>query len=806
MTEAITINNMAIDRMRKVLLNYHNTLMVNVSDPITNEPYIFREMKSIGTSRYGNIPQDNISDSKVYSIEIFNNFINQIVNFKLSNKVENYDSLLRIRKNNNTTAFNDGIVKNIFSCMNTVNVFIDILEAYKNFMENDQQFKSKLKTITKIHLVHKNSKRNTDNKINDQYTNIGYNIDIGDYKNILFLSINSFDDNNKIFDLESGKTVNTAWSGKLFNSSGIVANMGDYKRQAVEKFEDTFQNIKTVKINNQIYNYKSNNELFTFEERDKNILKNFLYFLITMNSDDTRIQVNALYYYYKFVKLYMLLILATFNVIINNLLIDGAKNTLKLIDPTDNVPYTSFATIFHDIKNKSDASQVNLINSASTNITIKTEYANIIKYIQSEIDNLTSSLYDATYYTNSNIPRTIINTDISVIHDSTYTSTNQVKLKTAASNADLNTVLNNNIKKYILIKDYIVLKNGRYYNIIDGGIESSIQYIIIGAIIKNSSSINDSYIQEVPIYEHDVSASATNNIKIVNKGLLALKGEYNYGKKVLSDINGNIRLNTSKINNQKNIYNLQSTKNKLLDDQLMAYYVIVGAILLGLLGMNIMKVEKPMKIFISMIFTGIIVLLFIVYYIIGSAYIENFVNSEGFASKKIEKFFAISKPSDLTLQTTTLKDKKEFLSANIDGINLRIIELFQKVISTIPTTESVDFYSELNNVMNNEKKDKKDINDILVFKKSLGNSNIDIIRYDINNKKIYITVLLFSAFIIMAHYMAYLYLPEKYTNLIIFVGMIFFIIIFAYYLIFTTKTVRNRSQNKYWGPQENDRL
>lgn len=788
MTETITINNIALDRMRKVLLNYHNTLMVNVNDPITNEPYIFREMKSIGTSQYGNIPQDNISNSKVYNIDLFNNFINQIVNFKLSNKVENYDSLLRIRNNNNTTEFNQGIVKHIFSCMNTVNVFIDILEAYKYFMENDPQFKSKLKTITKIHLVNNFAK---ENPTDDIKINTGYNIDTPDYKNILFLSINSFHKTNHIFNVIGTKELATK---PLFKDNNIENSNIDYERQTAEKFEDTFQNIKTVKINNQLYKYVSSNVLFTFEERDKNILKNFLYFLITMNTDDIRMQINALYYYYKFINLYILLILATFNIIINNLSSDNSKNTLNIFDFNNKIPYASNNSIF---KNGIKNNPLLINNNNNKNITL--EYANIIKYIQTEIDGLTSSLYDATYYTNTAIPPSIINTDIRVASAINY-STNQVQLN-FLTNINLENVLNDNIKKKILIKDYNVLKNGRYYNIID--CNGSDKYIIIGAIIiDGTESVNDSYIQDVPLYDSTESTT----IKIVNKGLLALKGEYNYGKKVLSDINGNIRMNTSKINNQKNVYNIQSTKNKLLDDQLIAYYVIVGAILIGLLGMNIMKVEKPTKIFISIVFTGIIVLLFIVYYIIGSAYIENFVNSEGFASKKIENFFAISKPSDLTASTTTLKDKKEFLSANIDGINLRIIELFQKVVSTIPTTESIDFYSELNNVMNNEKKDKRDINDILAFKKSLGNSNIDVLRYDINNKKIYITVLLFSAFIIMCHYMAYLYLPEKYTNLIVFVGMIFFIIIFAYYLIFTTKTVRNRSQNKYWGPQENKRL
>ena len=159
MSDTITIDNKALYRMQKVLQTYYNTFMVEMNDPVTSEPYVFKEMRNIGANKQASVPADNVSSDKMYSIEQFNRFINSIVNFRISNNVNNYDDLLKIRKSNNTQDINLGTVKHIFSCMNVINVFVDILEAYKYFIDNDTNFKERIKKITKIELVDINSKQ-----------------------------------------------------------------------------------------------------------------------------------------------------------------------------------------------------------------------------------------------------------------------------------------------------------------------------------------------------------------------------------------------------------------------------------------------------------------------------------------------------------------------------------------------------------------------------------------------------------------------------------------------------------------------
>lgn len=848
MGDTIAIDNKALTRMQRLLLNYYNTFMVEMNDPVTNEPYVFREMRNIGANKQGGVPTDNVPTEASYNIDLFNQFINAIVNFQLSNNVNNFDNLLKIRKSNATQEINLGTVKHIFSCMNVINVFVDILEAYKYFIDNDKDFKSKLYKITKIEIVDINSKTtaiaNADSYAN-RNENIGYHIDTVTYEKSLYLSIKSFTNssdkvNNNIFDYIGTKAVtsypvaNSATDGThgLFKTDNTMIQISnaniDYLRQTVENETDPLTQTKIVKINGTTHNYKSASELFTLENRDRALLKNFLYFLINMHTDNVRMQVNALYYYYKFIQLYTLLVLTTLNVIINDLSVTGFK-VLKLSTVT--TTYTlqaSGADIFKHVydtgKTVTDFTH-NIDGAINTLANVPKVYAATIASIQQQIDKLVNDLYNIAYkndntdYT-SNLEN-IVNTTISSLSAIKNTDAD-IKLYFTSYVDTYNEKLSDTKVIEILKKNYNIVHNGKYYDIIDGkypakaanaappATDAGTAYFLIKARFPIPVRTD---LENVPVFipsnfvasTHETTPTTiygNQSIKIVKKGLLALKGDYNSGKRELIDINGNIRMNTSKINNQKNLYSYQESKHNLLTNQLYAYYAVLGAILIGVIAINVMNVEKPMKQMASMIFAGLVVILFIVYYIINASYMEDFRN--------VEKFFVLTKADQLVPGTTAnpnyLRDKRDFLSATIDGLNLRFIEFFQKVIATLPATEAVDFYVELNNVMKNEKQDKTDINEILAFKKSLGYSNIDMLKYEVNNLKIYIMVLLVSALIATCLYTAHLYLPDEYSNLLMFVALILFIIIFAYYMIFTTKTVRNRSSNKYWGPEINSRL
>jgi hypothetical protein len=770
---------------------------------------IFGEMQNIGSDRTGTIPGDTTASS--YSIQLFQKFIHNVVNNNISSDAgrgytanNGYIRIKPTTASNATFAAGDlPNLKFVFACMNIINVFVDILEAYKYFIDNDTLFKIKIQGVNKIVLVPRTHRTKGD--LTKTEKNIGYHINNETHKSNLFLAINSLTATpiNTIFT--TGSTTNTADSGKTLVDNGLFDGDTITHSAYVNQLADNSTSGE-FKISGTRYSKKQASELFPFDNFQKNTLNNFLLFLATMNHDNARIQVHGLYYYYKYVQLYTTLVFSTMNVALNDSTNDTqylmkVMNYTAYISGTNEniktIPYASDDSIFKDINAKTlttDFTVSPAVVSGSAKNSAAKIYDNAVRYVYTEIGKLINKLYTASS-ASDNFSQILINNtiefDVSNI-DNNLELELQFSSKPYATS--LNNIQSNQVQKERFINNYVIEYDGYYFKILSLN-QNNLK--IRGRLLNSTNTSFDTSYEDVNVFEPTGTVASglysNQKVKIVPKGLLALRGEYNSGKQYLRELNGEIRYNTSKINAQKNMYKYQQNTDTLLTNQTYAYTVIVGVIVFAVLILSIINVEKQTKQMAGMVFAGIIVLFFIVYYVINAAYIEEFKMKEG--------FFAISTASGLT--SASIDDKKAFLQLQLNSINVRFIEYFQKVMNAIPLTESIDFYSELNGVINSEKNDKTNIKEILEFKRSLGNSSIDMLRYESNRKQIYISTLLVSALIFIILYNISLYSPSEYKNLIIFAGFIFAIIIFSYYLIFSSKTVRNRSTNKYWGPEFN---
>ena len=89
---------------------------------------------------------------------------------------------------------NIDIRNNIICSINLINVFIDILEAYKNFIDDQKNLAHLKKQVNNIIIVNKNARKYGDYSVPNSKTNLGYWIDgsSGDHKlstSTLFLSL-----------------------------------------------------------------------------------------------------------------------------------------------------------------------------------------------------------------------------------------------------------------------------------------------------------------------------------------------------------------------------------------------------------------------------------------------------------------------------------------------------------------------------------------------------------------------------------------------------------------------------------------
>ena len=161
------------------------------------------------------------------------------------------------------------------------------------------------------------------------------------------------------------------------------------------------------------------------------------------------------------------------------------------------------------------------------------------------------------------------------------------------------------------------------------------------------------------------------------------------------------------------------------------------------------------------------------------------------------------KSTALPTRNTT---KVSTLKTEIDKLNAQFIRYFETITILLPTSDSVDFYKEITSVINADIENKTYLDKILDFNKSQGNTNMDTLKYELENNKLYILTLLISAIIFIGLYNIYInYIDnDKYLSLIIFIAIIIFIVIGAYYIINSNRRVRTIHKNIYWGPQSSE--
>jgi hypothetical protein len=288
-------------------------------------------------------------------------------------------------------------------------------------------------------------------------------------------------------------------------------------------------------------------------------------------------------------------------------------------------------------------------------------------------------------------------------------------------------------------------------------------------------------------------------LQIKRKDINALKKNYINDKEAVDKLNANISLNTNRVNNQKNLYETQYNKNVFLSRQILTYNILICTIIVVLIGINVFKIDKPLVKSISLACLGIIILLFIIYFMSNITYIETFVVD----SANINKLKNDPALSDITARNTR---KVDVLKIEIDKLNAQFIKYFETIMIKLPTADNNDFYREISSVINADIENKTYLDKILDFNSSQGNTNMDTLKYELENNKLYILTLLISSIIFIGLYNIYInYInDDKYLSLMIFIAIIIFIVIGAYYIINSNRRVRTIHKNIYWGPQSSE--
>ena len=894
-----TLKNSYIDRFNEKLKIYDSIFFKSID----GSGILLAEASSI-TEPNGMIIPTN-TDATTYSAVQFTNFIRNIVNFNIKNfhmlddKDNNMGFVSKTMGRNGTPAYtlNENVKTNIIETLKVVNVFVDILEAYKYCIDNKEKdtiFDTGYTTETPINRIEivsgKTRFYNNDNTVMTPAStvlNAGYIRGVKEYddadasSSVLYLSIQSFntgmtDKNynyNNIFDKKNDNAEFNSSSVNILNAAakGTILEpyplaIRDYPRQVYSGVASDPTSISNL----------------TLENRNKVLVKLLLKTLFTLDINFRSQSVYALYYYYKFVQLYSSLIINVSNVMYADLnepspLRIETRNTttskkalgvsgIELImngiryigTPTITVTggggtITAGTNIFSETSGKvninnggsgfTSTPQVSVQGSLSSGTvqaqaiaTIapvvmeysRTESDNIekLKDVISEVSNALSELItDVSNYTK--------NTDTSYVV-STATKPTDLKATMVSFNPDNKIVLNITngciyrklsmySAMYDIPNDYTVYdnKNKVYYNIIRiNNEDQNIFKIEINAVFTADDILENDIDTKIfkdgvgnainkPVDDTPVVIPTTNAnfLEIRRKDINAYKTEYIYNRNDLDKLNENIGYNTSKVTHQTNQYEVQFNKNVFLERQILTYNIILAIILVVLVGINVVNIDKQLVKTISLSCLGAIVLLFIIYFISNITYIETFALTPTDALYSLTKANYDDKSKKLnpssynTMKLNTIKNE-------IDKLNSKFISYFEKIIITLPSTDNLDFYREIKEVITNDRDNKQFINKRLEYNKSQNSNDINSLKYELENNKLYINTLLISAIIFVGLYNLYINYAtsDKYLSLLIFVSVIIFIVILAYYIITSNRRVKTVFKNVYWGPEFSKRF
>lgn len=489
------------------------------------------------------------------------------------------------------------------------------------------------------------------------------------------------------------------------------------------------------------------------------------------------------------------------------------------------------ATIVPIVTDNSDANELKMGLVATTKTANIQKLADIMDDIDGTLNSLINKI--STYSAVRNDAPIIITTnttDTGVLTEAyLHTTSSKVVIKVVKST--IYKYLNTLYDKYDLVNDFTIYDklNRIYYNILSIKNEASNNFQIeIDAFFSEADSLllNDYKQAKTPIFKgltnvtiakpagtllasaDSISPASGDFLIIMRKDINGYKSEYINNRDEIEILNEKIGGNTNKVAYQQSLYEAQNNKNVFLERQILIYNIIIGIVILILVVINVVKIENHQLVkTVSLSCLGIVTLLFVIYFISNITYIETFADV-GVAGSRL--YYLTTRLIGGTPQDSSTHNKTKIhtLKTELEKLNNKFISYFEKLIIILPSTDNVDFYREIKEVVSNDIDNKKYINNTLEYKKYQGNNNIGSLKYELENNKLYINTILISAIIFIGIYNLYInyVTDDKYQALVIFICILIFIVIVSYYIITMNRRVKTVFKNIYWGPENSERF
>jgi hypothetical protein len=511
--------------------------------------------------------------------------------------------------------------------------------------------------------------------------------------------------------------------------------------------------VKAMEFNKFGHKYK---EHLHDQVIDDDIIKNYIYFMLSFSDYNMKSQVFAYYYY----------------IIIAKLFVDFYYNAEYLLDSGSN---DAICRYFND-----EASSVIAELSLALDALISSSgRSTVLREFTAKCTNMCPVTLKINY-TDATHLQNIITFD----KDSSMVDEFLVIIDEQRQDPVTNLTQTISTTYEIMSATYLDLKEATYLNVN----EATYMKVPDTIILKAYSTQATGCAIEATSQFQTVNVALNQNIiiKIHPKSVSDMRRDYIMTGMNLGYLNSNIQLSKDKINRVSKNYNKQKDVNKFIEQRQTIYTYLIIALFIGFLVLYFVEFKTSLKLTVSYAMLVVVLVMLAVNYYLKYDFIEPF--------------------HDPTVDTTLCSELGEssaksrrltFIQNNITSFSENIQNLVLSFHLYLSTLDSLDLFKKMTGSLKTEMRQFKEHEKYYKYKEKMDNKTVDIMKHEMITNTAYINMITFVCLIIAIYFICYFYRPELFKTYSI-VAVILIGINMAVYYVIILKPVRTRARNKYW--------
>lgn len=253
----------------------------------------------------------------------------------------------------------------------------------------------------------------------------------------------------------------------------------------------------------------------------------------------------------------------------------------------------------------------------------------------------------------------------------------------------------------------------------------------------------------------------------------------------LTDMNESIVESKDKINGQVKTFQLQNDTLKSIDTRMTVYYVIFAIMALVILVILLLDIPQTMKIYVSVVIAGVLLIMSMINYFWNYKVIETFGDND------------VLQDCTNINASSTLIQRVRFVNSKIPLFTREMVTILDNLGNYVYALDSIDMKEKLSNSLQDERRTYQEHSEIYKYKQEMNTKSMDIMKHDMIKKTAYMNMLTINFFVLALVLIFYMIDPSHINTYLTLAAILIIVNLLVYYFVIL-HPVRTMAKNKYW--------